>query len=332
MFDPALGLVYWNTGNAAPWNCRVREGDNKWTASTIAIDADSGAIKWGYQYTPHDCWDYDAVSTPLLADVVLGDRGPVKALFHHDKNGFFYALDRTNGTPLVVYPLGTENLIAKYLGYKQRPEFVAKLLQSGREVAIDAGQAGEKLFVLLISAGFDAEVVRLVANQRAGHICRWTYAKPLWATLRSYGYPELRIQWEDGEVAAREREAQSRYAAVRWVFGMNLSKYAFGFDFAPRAVGTDGLLDVCTFSEGSFFHTLRYAWGLFSRRHVKYRDTQMIRCRRLRIDGPDGVKVPYQLDGDFGGYLPVEVRMLPGRLRFVVDPLTADRLTTPTHA
>lgn len=97
VYDPKLDLVYWNTGNAAPWNCHVREGDNRWTASTLALDADSGTMAWGYQYTPHDCWDYDAVSTPVLADVVLGDRGPVKALFHHDKNGFFYALDRTNG-------------------------------------------------------------------------------------------------------------------------------------------------------------------------------------------------------------------------------------------
>ncbi|MDA1314704.1 MAG: PQQ-dependent dehydrogenase, methanol/ethanol family [Acidobacteria bacterium] len=97
-YDPALNLIYWNTGNAAPWNCQVRKGDNKWTASTIAINADDGDIEWGFQYTPWDCWDYDAVSTPLLADVALSDGGdPVKALFHHDKNGFFYALDRTNG-------------------------------------------------------------------------------------------------------------------------------------------------------------------------------------------------------------------------------------------
>ena len=96
-YDPELDLVYWNTGNAAPWNCHVRKGDNKWTAGTIAIDADSGDIKWGFQYTPWDCWDYDAVSTPVLADVEMGERGLVKALFHHDKNGFFYALDRTNG-------------------------------------------------------------------------------------------------------------------------------------------------------------------------------------------------------------------------------------------
>ena len=75
VYDPKLNLVYWNTGNAAPWNCHVRKGDNKWTASTIALDADTGKIEWGFQYTPWDCWDYDAVSTPVLADVALGDKG-----------------------------------------------------------------------------------------------------------------------------------------------------------------------------------------------------------------------------------------------------------------
>ena len=98
-YDPELNLVYWNTGNAAPWNCHVRKGDNQWAASTVAIDAGTGKISWGFQYTPWDCWDYDAVSTPLLADVAIGPPGGrvVKALFHHDKNGYFYALDRTNG-------------------------------------------------------------------------------------------------------------------------------------------------------------------------------------------------------------------------------------------
>ena len=104
-YDPELNLVFWNTGNAGPWNCHVRKGDNKWTAATIAIDADSGDIEWGFQYTPWDCWDYDAVSTPLLADLTLGDAGPVKALFHHDKNGFFYALDRTNGKFIYGEPI-----------------------------------------------------------------------------------------------------------------------------------------------------------------------------------------------------------------------------------
>ena len=104
-YDPSLELIYWNTGNAAPWNCQVRKGDNKWAASTIAIEAGTGRIAWGYQYTPWDCWDYDAVSTPLLADVELDGIGPVRALFHHDKNGFFYALDRTDGRFLYAEPI-----------------------------------------------------------------------------------------------------------------------------------------------------------------------------------------------------------------------------------
>jgi len=103
-FDPALNLVYWQTGNAGPWNCQVRKGDNKWTASTIAIDADSGDIVWGYQYTPWDCWDYDAVSTPVLADVVINGQMR-KTLLHHDKNGFFYVIDRTNGEFIYGEPI-----------------------------------------------------------------------------------------------------------------------------------------------------------------------------------------------------------------------------------
>jgi alcohol dehydrogenase (cytochrome c) len=88
-FDPELNLVYWQIGNAGPWNCQVRKGDNKWTASTLALDPDTGEMKWGFQYTPWDCWDYDSVSTPVLADVTIDGR-EVKTLLHHDKNGFFY--------------------------------------------------------------------------------------------------------------------------------------------------------------------------------------------------------------------------------------------------
>jgi diacylglycerol kinase family enzyme len=262
-----------------------------------------------------DAWDVnllDDLEQLRLAATRLGEQGQLRAIVAAGGDGTVAALaNRTPiGTPLIVYPLGTENLIAKYLGYQQRTDFVAGLLESGREIAIDAGQAGDKLFVLMISAGFDAEVVRRVAEGRAGHIRRWTYAKPLWATLRSYGYPALRLQWENCEASSPSGGVQGQCAVVRWVFGMNLSKYAFGFNFTPRAVGNDGLLDVCTFSEGSFFHTFRYAWGLFSRRHLKFRDTQI----------------------DFGGYLPVEVCMLPGRLRFIVEPMAADRLTALTHA
>lgn len=284
-----------------------------------------------------DEWEVKLVDD--LADLrnsaaALWEHGQLRAVVAAGGDGTVAALANLTpvGTPLLVYPLGTENLIAKYLGYRRRPDCIARLLESGREVAIDAGQADGRLFVLMISVGFDADVVRRVAEARKGNIRRWTYAKPLVAAMRSYGYPELRIHWQDTAAKSPPSDHANHSAVVRWLFGMNLSKYAFGFNFAPEASGTDGLLDVCTFSGGTLFDTFRYAWGLFSRRHLKYHDARMIRCGRLRIEGPDGVEVPYQLDGDFGGYLPVEVCMLPGRLRFIVDAPTADRLVRTHHA
>jgi diacylglycerol kinase family enzyme len=259
----------------------------------------------------------------------LWDRNELRAVVAAGGDGTVAAIANQTpaGTPLVVYPLGTENLIARYFGYALRPRLVVHLLRAGQELAIDAGQAGEKLFVLMISAGFDAEVVRQVAEGRAGHIRRWTYFKPLFSAMRTYRYPALRIGWRSPPAESVPPDSSPlEFVSARWVFGMNLSKYAFGLNFAPAATGTDGLLDVCTFSEGSVIHVFRYAWGVFSRRHLRYRDTRMIRCQELRIDAPEGVRVPYQLDGDFGGFLPVHVRILPGRLRFVVLPETAHRL------
>jgi alcohol dehydrogenase (cytochrome c) len=128
VYDPALNLVYWNTGNAAPWNCHVRKGDNKWTASTIAIDADTGDIDWGFQYTPWDCWDYDAVSTPVLADIALDGDEVVKALFHHDKNGFFYALDRTDGN--LTQAAKILGMSYRSIRYKVKKLNVKELLES----------------------------------------------------------------------------------------------------------------------------------------------------------------------------------------------------------
>jgi alcohol dehydrogenase (cytochrome c) len=103
-FDPELNLIYWNTGNAGPWNCQMRKGDNKWSAATVALNADTGTIQWGYQYTPWDCWDYDSVSTPVLVDTTIAGK-PLKALLHHDKNGFFYVLDRVTGKFIYGEPI-----------------------------------------------------------------------------------------------------------------------------------------------------------------------------------------------------------------------------------
>lgn len=103
-YDPALNLTYWGVGNAGPdWNADQRPGDNLYTDSVVALDADTGRLKWHYQFTPHDRYDYDAVQIPVLAD--LNWRGaPLKAMVWANRNGNFYVLERETGKFLVGKP------------------------------------------------------------------------------------------------------------------------------------------------------------------------------------------------------------------------------------
>jgi alcohol dehydrogenase (cytochrome c) len=96
-YDPELNLVYWGTGNAGPdYNGLEREGDNLYTASIVALDADTGKLRWHYQFTPHDIWDYDSTQMPVVADLTLGGELRKVVLFAN-RNGFFYVLDRASG-------------------------------------------------------------------------------------------------------------------------------------------------------------------------------------------------------------------------------------------
>ncbi|MEZ5396105.1 MAG: PQQ-binding-like beta-propeller repeat protein [Bryobacterales bacterium] len=103
-FDPDLDTLYWPTGNPCPdMNGDEREGDNLYSDSMLALDPNTGKLKWHYQYTPHDEFDWDANQTPVLVDADW--RGRVrKLLLHANRNGFFYVLDRTNGEVLLAKP------------------------------------------------------------------------------------------------------------------------------------------------------------------------------------------------------------------------------------
>jgi len=100
-YDPALNLIYYGTGNPSTWNPVQRPGDNKWSMTIFARDADTGMAKWVYQMTPHDEWDYDGVNEMILADITVKGK-PTKALVHFDRNGFAYTLNRENGELLVA--------------------------------------------------------------------------------------------------------------------------------------------------------------------------------------------------------------------------------------
>jgi len=96
-YDPELNLVYWGTGNPGPdWNGDVRQGDNLYADSVLALNGDTGEMSWYFQFTPHDVHDWDAIQIPVLADIEL-DGETRKAMLWANRNGFYYTLDRETG-------------------------------------------------------------------------------------------------------------------------------------------------------------------------------------------------------------------------------------------
>jgi alcohol dehydrogenase (cytochrome c) len=96
-YDPALDLIYWGTGNPGPnYNGDGRAGDNLYSNCLLALEASTGKLRWHFQFTPHDVWDYDAQETPALVDAAWQGR-PRKLLVQANRNGYFYVLDRTDG-------------------------------------------------------------------------------------------------------------------------------------------------------------------------------------------------------------------------------------------
>jgi diacylglycerol kinase family enzyme len=221
-----------------------------------------------------------------------------------------------SGVPILVYPTGTSNLLSGQLGVSTAPDLVVNTLKAGRLRHLDAARASGRLFLLMLSCGFDAEVVHKVHTLRKscpeGHITYWSYLKPILDSIRSYDYPEIRIHCvgPDGESQAP--------IATRWAFALNLPPYGWGISLAPRADGLDGLLDLVTFEHGSLWHGLLYAAAMQVGQHERLPDCRCQRVRRLRIESDRPVS--YQLDGDPGGSLPVDVEVLPARATFLVPP------------
>ncbi|HUS04669.1 MAG TPA: PQQ-binding-like beta-propeller repeat protein [Bryobacteraceae bacterium] len=120
-FDPASDTLYWPTGNPFPdSDDKDRGGDNLFTNCILALDPQTGKLKWHYQFTPHDVHDWDATEPPLLVDTKYAGKDR-KLLLHADRNGFFYVLDRTNGKVLLAQPFGTRQTWTQGIGPDGRP-------------------------------------------------------------------------------------------------------------------------------------------------------------------------------------------------------------------
>jgi len=120
-YDPELNTIFWGTSNPAPdFEGSVRPGDDLYTDCVIALDPDTGKLKWHFQFTPHDLFDYDAVETPMLIDAIYKGEAR-KLLVQVNRNGFIYVLDRTNGKFLSAAPFVEKLNWAKGVDQHGRP-------------------------------------------------------------------------------------------------------------------------------------------------------------------------------------------------------------------
>jgi alcohol dehydrogenase (cytochrome c) len=129
-YDPDLNLMYWGVGNPGPdWNADPRPGDNLYTDSVVALDPDTGKLKWHYQFTPHDEFDYDSTQVPVLADMEWKGRQR-KVMLWANRNGFWYVLDRATGEFLQGKPFVRVNW-AEGIDEKGRPKRVLNATPEG---------------------------------------------------------------------------------------------------------------------------------------------------------------------------------------------------------
>ena len=214
-----------------------------------------------------------------------------------------------NFYPLAIFPLGTENLLAKYLELDAAPDRLVDLLTHGREKKLDAGRANGKLFLVMASCGFDASVVEKLHSQRKGHINHLSYLRPILSSMRHYRYPKLTITIEDGQETV----------SCSWLFLFNVSRYAMNLPIVPDADPCDGQLNMCSFRRGGTLRGVFYLATVLLRKHRQWCTTEFRKFRKMKVTCSDPeASVPFQLDGDPGGYLPLEIETVKDYLTVLV--------------
>ncbi len=216
-------------------------------------------------------------------------------------------------TPIAILPLGTENLLGKYLGATIDPHKTAETIMSGKSIRLDAGRANGRRFLVMASCGFDAEVVKRLHAGRTGHIRHWSYADPIIKTILNYQYPRLQIR-------IRGKRMEAGLIEARWAFIFNVPRYAMNLPILSEADPSDGQLDLCTFQQGSLLRGLYYLMSIMFQRHRYLNEAQFCKFEELIIEPVETDNpVPFQIDGDPGGLLPLSISVEPNCFRVLVS-------------
>ena len=200
--------------------------------------------------------------------------------------------------PLVVVPIGTANLLARELGLKSKPRFVADLIRHGKVCRFDVGVVGERRFIAVAGVGFDAAVVHKLDRTRKGPISFGSYVIPALQTFVRHKPSPLFVV-VDGQTMTEN---------AAWVLVCNVRNYAAFFRFAPDADPTDGQFDLHVLhSHRRTSLALAFARALLGRRGGPP-DVSHLTGRHIKI-GSHVASVPVELDGDPAGETPLEITM-----------------------
>ncbi len=241
-----------------------------------------------------------SIAGQASAAVVWGGDGTVNAVV----NGL-----AGSDVPILPCPVGTENILAKELRMPSRPRRLLDVLTGGDVIDCDVGRVNDRNFMMIIGVGFDGEVVRRVTAGRTGHISHLSYFWPIWRTFWEHNFPRMTVTVEGEKIF-------DDYALV---FIGNVSRYAVGLRICRDAVFDDGLLDLVIFTCREQAHLLLHAaWTLLRRHPLKGNVIyKQVRNVKIQTDRP----VPCQIDGDLGPGTPLDVSVLPHRVKLLVPPL-----------
>ncbi len=217
-----------------------------------------------------------------------------------------------NIPPILVVPLGTANLMAHHLhldwGESPSAASIVEAIQHRKTVQLDAARANGQLFLVTAGVGMDGHIIHELDRVRSGPIDLTSYAFPLALAMQKFTYPSVTVE-VDGQHMFGPQPGM--------VFIANAPEYGTGFSILPDARSNDGLLDICVLpckNRGQFFDL---ALAAASGEHLKLEDAQYRRGVRMSVRAEE--PIPLQIDGEAGGFTPLEVELLPVRVPFIVS-------------
>lgn len=210
--------------------------------------------------------------------------------------------------PLMLLPCGTENLLANELGYKKSLKSWLEVFQANFIRPLDLCKANDQFFTSVGGVGFDAEVVKIVDEQRRGNITHLHYFFPILRTFLTYKFPKISVEMDDKLIFSDRGIV---------IFG-NISRYALGLPILISANYSDGLLDICICKCGNKLVLLYHSLLTILKLHQRNKGVIYKQCKKIKIYSDSFVRT--EIDGDPGPPLPLEISVIPHAVNILVPP------------